>query len=181
MLTRTSGNFEMRKDGRIALRIGGYFDANTHWIKEQQQTLQSIRRCLKAGGRIGIQFPFLDSTHPLIAVSQSAIRSLGLEHRYATWESPWFVPESSHAYADLLQSLSFKNIIVRQSKTTYAFDTALIAHGFFSSVGLELFLQPLSAEEAASLKSEVLKLLFALETERGVSLVFHRLYVFATT
>lgn len=168
------------------LRLDGHFDvvfSNSvfHWIKGQQQTLQSIHLCLKVGGRIGIQFPLLDATHPLIAVTQKAIQSLQLEQRYSTWEFPWFVPESPHAYADLVQSVSFHNVFARKRETTYVFDTASTAYGFFSSVGLELFLQPLSAEEAASLKTEVLKLLSALETEGGVSLVFRRLYVLASS
>lgn len=179
-------NVRFRVASANDLRLDGHFDvvfSNSvfHWIKGQQQTLESIHRCLKVGGRVGIQFPLLDPTHPLVAVAQKAIKSLQLEQRYATWEFPWFIPESSHAYADLLQSLSFRNVVVKQRETTYVFDTASTAYGFFTSVGLELFLRPLSAEDAASLKTEVLKLLSGLESERGISLVFRRLYVLAST
>lgn len=192
MIEQAKSNLQLRRLPNVGfqvanandLHLDGQFDAvfsNSvfHWIKEQQQTLQSIHRCLKAGGRVGFQFPLLDATHPLVAVTQKAIRSLQLEQRYATWEAPWFVPESPHAYADLLRSLSFNEVGIRQRETNYVFDAASTAYGFFSAVGLELFLQPLSPEEASSLKAKVLKLLTALETERGVSLDFRRLYVLA--
>lgn len=178
-------NVRFRVASANDVRLDGHFDvvfSNSvfHWIKGQHQTLESVHRCLKVGGRVGIQFPLLDATHPLVAVTQRAIQSLQLGQRYAMWEFPWFVPESSHAYANLLQSLSFQDVVVRQRETPYIFDTASTAYGFFSSVGLDLFLQPLSAEDATSLKTEVFKVLSALETEPGVSLVFRRLYVLAS-
>lgn len=151
-----------------------------HWIKGQQKTLQAIRRYLRVGGRIGFQFPLLDATHPLIAVIQKAIQSLRFEHLYTNWDFPWFVPETPDAYADLLRSLCFNDVEVRRRETTYVFDTAPTVYGFFSSVGLELFLQPLSDDEASILKTEVHKLLSDLVTERGVSLNFSRLYIVAS-
>lgn len=168
-----------------SLRSDGQFDvvfSNSvlHWIKGQQQTLQAIRRCLGVGGRVGFQFPLLDATHPLISVTQKAIQSLRFEHLYTNWDFPWFVPDSPDGYADLLRNLCFNSADVRRRETTYVFDTAPTVYGFFSSVGFELFLQPLSGEEASLLKTEVHKLLSALATERGVSLNFSRLYVVAS-
>lgn len=151
-----------------------------HWIKGQRQTLQTIRHCLRDGGRVGFQFPLLDATHPMIAVTQKAIQSLRFERLYSNWEFPWFVPETPDSYADLLRSLCFNDVNVWRRATTYVFDTASTVYGFFSSVGLELFLQPLSDEEASLLKADVHKLLSALATECGLSLNFNRLYVVAS-
>jgi len=193
MIEQAKSNLQLRPLPNVGFRVASasdvclddHFDvvfSNSvfHWIKGQQQTLESVHRCLKNGGRVGIQFPLLDATHPLVAVTQKAIQSLQFGQRYTTWEFPWFVPESPHGYANLLQNLSFQDVVVRQRETTYVFDTASTAYGFFTSVGLDLFLQPLSTEDATSLKAEVLKVLSALETERGVSLVFRRLYVLAS-
>jgi trans-aconitate methyltransferase len=167
----------LREEGRFDVVFS---NSVLHWIKNQRQTLQAIHRCLRAGGRIGLQFPLLDAGHPLIAVAQKAIRSLRLEARYAAWESPWFVPESADAYADLLRSLSFDEVDVKQRETTYVFDTPSTAFSFFASVGLELFLKPLTDEEAASLEVQILETLSDLRTGRGVSLDFCRLYAFGT-
>lgn len=167
------------------LRSSGQFDvvfSNSvlHWIKEQRQTLQAIRRCLNVGGRVGFQFPLLDAEHPLIALTQKAIQSLKLEQHYRNWDFPWFVPETPERYADLLRSLCFNGVDVWRRETTYVFDTASTVYGFFSSVGLELFLQPLSGKAASLLKTQLQKLLSALATERGVCLNFSRLYAVAT-
>jgi trans-aconitate methyltransferase len=167
----------LREEGRFDVVFS---NSVLHWIKDQRQTLRAIHRCLRTGGRIGLQFPLLDSGHPLIAVTQKAVRSLGLEARYTAWRSPWFVPESADAYADLLRSLSFDQVDVKQRETTHLFDTPSTAFSFFASVGLELFLEPLTAEEAASLEARVLELLSDLRTERGVSLDFRRLYAFGS-
>ena len=51
---------------------------------------------------------------------------------------------------------------------------------FFTSVGFEMYLQPLSPEEGLSLKEEFLKLLTSSAAKSGVGLSFRRLYVLAT-
>lgn len=168
----------------IDLRADSQFDvvfSNSvlHWVKDQYQALQAIRRLLKSDGRVGFQFPLLSATHPLIAVSQKAIQFLGLESKYASWTFPWYVPESPSSYTDLLRGMSFRNVDVTQHETSFVFATASAAYGFFDAVGIGLFLQPLSPNEALAFREEVRRILVNLETEGGVSLNFSRLYVFA--
>lgn len=167
----------LHEDGRFDVVFS---NSVLHWIKDQERTLRAIHRCLRPGGRLGLQFPLLDAGHPLMAVTWRAIRSLHLEKRYARWQFPWFVPESAEAYAGLLLSASFGGIEVRLRETTYVFEASATAFSFFTSVGLELFFPPLTAEEAASLRSRVLRLISALEDEHGVNLNFRRLYAFGT-
>lgn len=185
LLLRGMSNVRFQVMSAAELRLDSQFDvvfSNSvlHWIKEQEDTLRSIRRCLKAGGRIGLQFPLLDASHPLVALAQEAIHSLQLGWKYVAWQFPWFVPESQDAYADLLRNASFKEVNVRQHETSYTFETVSTVYGFLSSVGFDLFLQPLSPEEGASLKEAVIKLLTSRATENEVRLDFRWLYVRAT-
>jgi trans-aconitate 2-methyltransferase len=186
LLLRRLSNVSFRQTSVTGLQLDDQFDvvfSNSvlHWIKDQEDTLRAIHRCLKAGGRIGLQFPLLDTSHPLVALTREAIHLLQLGRRYDSWQFPWFVPESMDAYADLARNASFKEVSVRRCETCYAFESASTAYGFFSSVGFDLFLQPLSPEEGVSLKEKVLSLLTARAAESGVRLDFCRQYVLATS
>jgi len=117
----------------------------------------------------------------LVVLVQQAIRSLQLGWRYATWTFPWFVPESVEAYADLVRKVSFKEVNIREVETSHTFETVSTAYTFIDSVGLELYLQPLSPKEGTLLKGEFLKRLSSRVTESGVRLNFRRLYVHASS
>ena len=147
-----------------------------HWIKNQKKALESIFRCLKPGGRIGLQLPLLNGSHPMISVVQDAIQYLNFEQTYANWEFPWFVPESVDAYSDLLKQIQFKNVFVREVETFYKFETVQSVLGFFEAVGLGLFLQPLSVEDTVLLKNKICEVIERYSTENGVNLKFHRMY-----
>lgn len=151
-----------------------------HWIKQQEMVLYLIRRCLKPGGRIGLQFPLLDALHPMVRITQEAIDSLQLGQKYENWSFPWFVPESADVYADLLRQISFKDVTVREVETIYTFETVLTVFGFFKSVGIDLYLQPLSHEEGALLKDKIIKLIERDNGENDIKFNFHRLYVYAS-
>jgi len=184
LLSRRLSNVSFQQKRVTELQLDNLFDvvfSNSvlHWIKDQENTLQAIHRCLKAERRIGLQFPLLDTSHPLVALTQEAIHLLQLGCRYTAWQFPWFVPESSDAYADLLCNALFKKVSVRKQTTSYEFASASTAYGFFCSVGFDLFLQPLSPEEGVSLKEKVLSLLTSRAVENRVRLDFCRLYVLA--
>ena len=186
LLLRRLSNVKFQGISATELRADSQFDvvfsnSALHWIKDQEDTLQSVHRCLRSGGRIGFQFPILDSSHPLVALTQEAIHSLQLGGRYLACQFPWFVPESQHAYAGLLRNALFKEVHVRDQETSYTFETVSMAYGFFCSVGFELYLQPLSPGEGAALSEELQKLLESHVTESGVSLYFRRFYALATS
>jgi len=147
-----------------------------HWIKRQELALRSMYRCLKPGGRIGLQFPLLDSSHPMVMFVQEVIHSLQFDQKYTDWQFPWFVPESIDAYADLMEQTKFKNIAVREAETFYTFETESTVLGFFNLVGLDLFLRPLSQKDGDLLKNALKTLIEQYRTENGVRLSFHRLY-----
>ena len=151
-----------------------------HWIKKQDMVLQSIYRCLKPGGRIGLQFPILNTSHPMVRLVEKAIHSLRLENKYTNWESPWYVPKSRDAYTDLLAQNHFKKITVKEVGTFYTFETALAVIGFFNSVGIDLLLQPISNKDGISVKNEIIKILESNKIGNGIKLEFHRLYAQAS-
>ena len=132
--------------------------------------------CLKPGGRIGLQFPLLNSSHPMVIIAQEAIHSLKFDKKVTNWHFPWFVPDSVDVYAGLMKQTQFNNIVVREVETFYSFETESIALGFFNSVGLGFFMEPLSQKDGESLKDEISRNIKQYRTERGVSFSFHRLY-----
>lgn len=151
-----------------------------HWIKKQDKALQSMRRCLKPGGRIGLQFPILNTSHPMVRLANKAIHALRLEHNYSDWVFPWYVPVSAAAYRDLLERIHFQNVTVREVETFYTFERAPTAIGFFNSVGLDLFLQPISSQDRISLKNEMIRLIEHSAAGTKIRLDFHRLFAQAS-
>lgn len=192
MIEQATQNLQMKHLPNVRFIVGSVVDLPTgpsfdvifsnsvlHWVKDQRQILRAIRCLLTKHGRIGLQFPLLLASHPLISISRKAIQSLYLEPKYASWPFPWYVPESSSSYASLLREMSFSNVSVAQRETSFVLESASAAFGFFDAVGLELFLKPLSPDESAAFREEVRRILAGLETEAGVCFDFSRLYAFA--
>lgn len=185
LMLKGLGNISFKVMSVTELQCNDRFDvilSNSvfHWIKQQEMVLHLIRRCLKPGGRIGLQFPLLNALHPMVKIIQEAIHSLQLGQKYEKWSFPWFVPESTNVYADLLRQISFKDVTIREVETIYTFETVSTVFGFFKSVGIDLYLQPLSQEERVLLKDEIIKLIERDNGENGIKFNFHRLYVHAS-
>ena len=150
-----------------------------HWIKNQEKILRSIRRSLKPGGRLGVQFPVLDKSHPMISIISKAIFRLKLKQNYNNREIPWFVPESVYKYAGLLNQSDFKNVSVREVETFYTFNSTLSVINFFKAVGLDILLELLSLKDRILLETELINIIEQENDVNGIRLGFHRLYVYA--
>ena len=87
--TRAKGisNIEFRVLDATQIEFQQEFDAvfsnsTLHWILEGEKILTDIKKALKPGGRIGLQFPLLNDQHPLIAHAQKVIHLLHHESYY---------------------------------------------------------------------------------------------------
>ncbi|GCC11046.1 trans-aconitate 2-methyltransferase [archaeon] len=149
-----------------------------HWIKESEKLLKSIKAALKQRGHIGLQFPLLNSSHPLISIASKVIESLKLEDYYNSWDFPWFVP-ALEEYEALLSNLGFKDINIQQIENTFKFRSAAAALDFLDSVGLVLFSEPLPSERKILFREEFMKTLKELTSKNGLEFTFQRLFVFA--
>ena len=149
-----------------------------HWVKESEKLLKSIRVALKQRGHIGLQFPLLNSSHPLIAIASEVIKSLKLEDYYNSWDFPWFVP-ALEEYKALLRNLGFKDINIQQIENSFKFKSAAAAFDFFESVGFVLFLEPLPSEMKILFREEFMKTLKELASNNGLEFTFQRLFAFA--
>lgn len=151
-----------------------------HWVKDIQPALHTIRRALKPGGRIGLQFPLLAQTHPLVAITRKTIEELGFQSEYSSWEFPWFVPASSSEFADLLKKSGFQRVDVQYDETGYRFESVAAAMNFFDTVGV-LHSSPLSADQQMIFKEKCLDILKGMaDSGGGLELLFPRLFAFAS-
>ncbi len=150
-----------------------------HWIPKSEKILLAIRKALRLGGRIGLQFPLLNDHHPLIVYTRQVIKSLGFEIYYRDWEFPWFVTTAKD-YRILLQSSGYQNIVVKEMQNTFRFGMASQVYNFFDSVGLELYLSPLGAEQKQRFKQNLLQEIEQADTGKGILLHFERLFAFGS-
>lgn len=150
-----------------------------HWILKGEKILMAVRKALKSGGRIGLQFPLLNDHHPLIYYIRQVIKSLKLEEYYNNWEFPWFVTTAKD-YKILLKSSGFQNVVVKEMQNTFRFGMASHVYNFFDSVGLELYLSPLRAEQRERFKQKLLQEIEQAETDKGIVLHFERLFAFGS-
>lgn len=111
LLLHRLGNIRYQIMSATELQCNCQFDvvfsnSALHWVPQQEVALRSMHRCLKAKGRIGLQFPLIDSSHPMVKLVHETIHQLRLDEKYATWLSPWYVPESADSYVNLLEKIS---------------------------------------------------------------------------
>ncbi len=151
-----------------------------HWVKDIEPALLAIRRALMPEGRIGLQFPLLTRTHPLVAIGRQTIEALGFQKKYEEWEFPWYVPASAQEFVDLLQKTGFQRTDVQPDETCYRFETAAAVLNFFDTVGV-LHSSPLSEGQKIVFKEKCLDILTGMAGSGGsVELVFPRLFAFAS-
>ncbi len=186
LLSGSLSNISFKVMNVIDLNFNRQFDvvfSNSvfHWIKNQEKILHAIHRSLKSEGRLGVQFPLLDESHPMISAVSAAISHLDLKHHYVNWEFPWFVPESANKYSELLNRCRYKNIMVKEAETYYTFNSTLTMINFFKSVGLKLMMEPLCLKDRISLEKEINNLVEQHTKGNQIKLPFRRLYIYAGT
>ena len=177
-------NISFRAISATELKIKKEFDvvlSNSvlHWVKNQDAALRAIYQSLKPRGRIGLQFPILDASHPMVSLVKETIHSLNFKDNYINWQFPWFVPESLDKYAEHLNQIQFKNVKVRGVRTHYTFKNTFTVLDFFKSVGLNLFLEPLSDKDRISFENELSNRIENYKNSKGISFSFNRLYAYA--
>lgn len=192
MIDQANNNLLPNRLNNISFRVMSAMDLNFnkefdvvisnsvfHWIKEQERVLQLIYRSIKPGGRIGIQFPILDASHPMIRMVNEAILRLNFRHIYEGQDFPWFVPESGDKYAELINQFKYKNVTFREIETFYTFENKKTVINFFKSVGLELLLEPFPRKDRILLEKELISLVGQHNKGDQIRLPFRRLYIYA--
>jgi trans-aconitate methyltransferase len=150
-----------------------------HWIQRAEKAVREMRATLKSHGRVGLQFPLLNDTNPLIFLARKVIEGLALEEYYATWRLPWFVPTKNECVR-LLEAAGLENVKVDVSKTFWRFAGVAQAKGFFDAVGLGLYLDPLPLEKRELFEQRFLKELHECARQGHNTFGFERIFAFAT-
>jgi len=149
-----------------------------HWIKETKKALDLLYRSLKSGGSIGIQFPLLNSQHPLIRICEKVITKLKLEKEFQSWDFPWYVPTLDN-FKNLMGEYNFEKVNIYQKTTEYNFHKSVNVYNFFDSVGLNLYTSRLSKEKEKIFRSEINNEIERLQDLNKLKIRFERLYAFS--
>ncbi len=149
-----------------------------HWLKETEKALDLLYRSLKPGGSIGIQFPLLNSQHPLISTCENVITKLNLEKEFQNWDFPWYVP-TPDSFKYLMRKYNFEKFNIYQKTTEYNFHKSANVYNFFDSVGLNLYTSKLSKGKEKIFKSEICKEIERLKDLNKLKIRFERLYAFS--
>jgi len=149
-----------------------------HWLKESEKALDLLYKSLKIGGSIGIQFPLLNSQHPLITICEKGITKLKLEKEFQNWDFPWYVP-TLDKFKYLMRKYNFERFKVYQKTTEYDFHESINVYNFFDSVGLNLYTSKLSKEKEKLFKSEIYNEIERLKDLNKLKIRFERLYAFS--
>lgn len=146
-----------------------------HWILEIEVALRKLFTALKHGGMLQVQFPLLNSNHPLIGYAARAIGELGLAGYYGNRSFPWYVPESKELFTDLLKKTGFIHAEVEQTADDFSFPSALAVYRHFNSVGLDLYAAPLKGKDKRNFKEQVIRDLTE-DFPHEASPVYERIY-----
>ncbi len=149
-----------------------------HWLKETEKALDLLYRGLKPGGSIGIQFPLLNSQHPLISTCENVITKLKLEKEFQNWDFPWYAP-TLDSFKYLMRKYNFEKSNIYQKTTEYDFHESINVYNFFDSVGLNLYTSKLSKEKEKIFKSETYNEIERLKDLNKLKIRFERLYAFS--
>lgn len=154
-----------------------YSNSVLHWIKNVTDACKRMYTALCPGGRIGLQFPLLNTSHPLVSLANDTIRQLNLQSYYTDWEFPWYVSDKEE-FKNMLISAGFVNVMVIEESTQYEFDSYEIAYSFFRSVGLTLYYDALPDDKRKNFEkafyANILK-----ASEKKAKFTFHRLFAYA--
>ncbi|MBQ3373368.1 MAG: hypothetical protein IJG40_09580 [Oscillospiraceae bacterium] len=106
-----------------------------------------MNKALKQGGDFIVQFPVLNTEHPLIKYAGRAINELGFNARYESWHSPWYVPDSIEQFNIMMKEVGFSDVKASMESNLFSFPSAEAVYQHFNSVGLELLAAPLNETE----------------------------------
>ncbi|MDA8388747.1 MAG: methyltransferase domain-containing protein [Nitrospiraceae bacterium] len=175
-------NLRLLKSGAQEMDFEGVFDlafsnSALQWVKEQLRASQRTYRALKPGGRIAFQMPAKGFCHEFFEYAGLAIKKLGFERFFESFESPWcFV--SKQEYAGLLKDAGFLDVKVFYKDYRLAFNSIKEVLDWWSSAGLRPYLAMLPEAE-----QEFFKNAFAMQFENnrtggGIEFSFRRLFAF---
>lgn len=149
-----------------------------HWVKEIGKTLNVFLKALKPGGFIALQFPLLNSSHPLVYITRIVIDTLDLHEFYRMWEFPWYVT-TEEEFRSLMINMNYCNIKIYKKETTFKFNSVEKAYEFFELIGLNIYLNKLSQDRIELFKEEFIRNIQSLSIEECVELKFERIFAFA--
>ncbi len=148
-----------------------------HWIKDPKKALDLLFSSLKPSGNIGIQFPLLNSRHPMIMLFTKIVSRLKLEDEYENIELPWYVPTVDD-FRSLLEHYKFKEIKVYKKTSEYNYRKSNNLYNSFDSAALKILTSTLSEENKELFKSEMKKEIENLTELNKHNINFDRIYAF---
>jgi len=148
------------------------------WVRDQEEAVRRIYTALKKGGRIAFQLPAKDFCPVFRENVKGAIKTLGLEEMFRTWDSPWYFPTDREYYA-LLRDAGFTDIQCSYREYGIVFGSINETLRWWRSAGLRPFLDPLLERQR-----EYFQYAFAMQfeesrTDNGIEFTFRRLFAFA--
>ncbi|MDA8087107.1 MAG: methyltransferase domain-containing protein [Nitrospiraceae bacterium] len=176
-------NLKFIKSGAEEMDFEGAFDlafsnSALQWVKDQRQAARRTYRALRPAGKIAFQMPAKDFCREFFEYTSLAIKRLGFERFFESFESPWCFA-SRQEYAGLLKETGFLNVKVFYRDYRLAFNSIKEVLDWWSSAGLRPYLAMLPEQE-----QEFFKYAFAMQfennrTSRGIEFNFRRLFAFA--
>ncbi len=152
-----------------------YSNSVFHWVKDPVQALDLLYESLKLSGSMGIQFPLLNSLHPMIIVFNKAVKKLKLEDEYRSWKFPWYVPASDDFKA-LMEKKEFEEVKVYKKSLDFNYGKSINLYKSFDSAGLGVFASVLSKEKAEAFRAEIKKEIETLKNSDNSTVSFERLF-----
>ncbi|MBI5206879.1 MAG: methyltransferase domain-containing protein [Candidatus Firestonebacteria bacterium] len=138
-----------------------------HWIPDQENLLNLLKRALKKEGRLGIMICAKDSFHEGTIAAEKIISKIGLKKCYTNWIWPCLYPQKEE-YEILLKKVGFSNVKVELEEYEIWFKTGEEAITFHKESGLHSYLANLSEREREKFLEEYRIELELLKTPRGV-------------
>ncbi|MER2236374.1 MAG: methyltransferase domain-containing protein [Candidatus Limivicinus sp.] len=128
-----------------------------HWVTEIEDGIQRFCKALNPDGLLSVQFPLLDSKHPLLQYSRRAMQELGFSECFRGAASfPWYVPESTEQFSGILEKAGFHDIDIFLDSGVFAFPSATAVYQHFNSVGLNLFTAAMDEADKTAFHAQVL-------------------------
>ncbi len=148
-----------------------------HWIKDPKKALDLLFCSLKPGGQIGIQFPLLNSRHPMMMLFTKVVSRLKLEEEFRDWEFPWYVP-TVDAFKNLLKQYDFKETKVYKKASEYNYGKSSNLYNSFDSAALKILTSILPEEKKELFKAEIKKEVEIIKESNKHIINFDRIYAF---
>lgn len=117
-----------------------------HWISNQENLLNILKRALKNEGRLGIMICAKGSFQEGTVIAEKIIDKMGLKKCYPNWIWPCLYPQRKE-YEILLEKVGFYNVRVGLEEYEIWFKDSQEAVTFYKESGLHSYLANLSRVE----------------------------------